>query len=367
MTWKDRMPPPVRDTFFKEYATAGEDRPVAVDCALGTNPVGSPEGVMKRLGQNLEGAARISSYPSGDGIFRKTLSAAWGGAFAPEEVVLGTGSIGLLISLARTFCGPGTTVAGLRPQFPDGPLHFRLAGASYTSVQLKSPDFTISLDRLASELTGEESLVYIDRPHNPTGQAVPLEDVGALADACSQKGTLLVVDEAYGDFLPQKESSIMLAKTNIITLRSFAKGWGLAGLRAGYAVVRNPEARQFIAKVAPPFSVNTIAAELAMVALEDNPFLVRARETVTQIKGTVLELVEATFGVRASNTHPAVPILLLTHSDPAVDLYEVLMTQGIRTESGTCFEGLDGSSVRLRVPAPEDLQLFARLWNRALQ
>ncbi|MGC9372676.1 MAG: pyridoxal phosphate-dependent aminotransferase [Thermovirgaceae bacterium] len=367
MTWKDRMPPPVRDTFFREYATAREERPVAVDCALGTNPVGAPEGVVKRLGNNLGDATRISAYPSGDDIFRKALSTSWDGAFTPDEVVLGTGSIGLLISLARTFCAPGSTVVGLRPQFPDGPLHFRLAGARYRSVLLKGPDFSIHLDTVASKLTGDESLVYIDRPHNPTGQAVPLEDVGALADACAGKGTLLVVDEAYGDFLPREESSISLGKANVITLRSFAKGWGLAGLRAGYAVVRDTEARQFLSKVAPPFSVNTVAAELAMVALQDNFFLAKARKTITEIKKAVLEQIRETPCVKASYTHPAVPILLVTHSDPAVDLYELLMTQGIRTEAGTCFEGLDASSVRLRVPAPKDLQLFAKLWNKALQ
>jgi histidinol-phosphate aminotransferase len=366
MTWKDRMPPPVRDTFFREYATAREERPVAVDCALGTNPVGAPEGIMKRLVNNLGDATRISAYPSGDDIFRKALSTSWEGAFNPDEVLLGTGSIGLLISLARAFCAPGTTVLGLTPQFPDGPLHFRLAGARYQSIQLKRPEFQISLDAVASKLTGDESLVYIDRPHNPTGQAVPLEEVGALADSCVRKGTLLVVDEAYGDFLPREESSIALGKANIITLRSFSKGWGLAGLRAGYAIVRDPEVRRFIAKVAPPFTVNTIAAELSMVALQDNFFLAETRMTITEIKKTVLDLIRETPCVTASTTHPAVPILLVTHNDPEIDLYQLLMALGIRTESGTCFEGLDASSVRLRVPAPEDLQLFTGLWNKAL-
>jgi hypothetical protein len=57
----------------------------------------------------------------------------------------------------------------------------------------------------------------------------------------------------------------------------------------------------------------------------------------------------------------------LTHSTPSIDLYELLMTQGIRTEPGTCFEGLDSSSVRLRIPAPGDLRLFKELWHKALQ
>jgi histidinol-phosphate aminotransferase len=368
MTWKSKMPSPVRDSFFREYATTCEDRPVAVDCALGTNPLGAPEVVLKHLGHNSkESSVGISSYPSSDDLFRKALSKAWNNAFEPDEILFGTGSIGLIISVARTFCGPGTIVLGIRPQFPDGPLHFRLAGAEYASLHLGSPDFSIDLDALASKLTGEESLVYIDNPHNPTGQAIPTEAVKSLADACAQNGALLVVDEAYGDYLPPGESSLLLNRANIITLRSFAKGWGLAGIRAGYAVVRDPEVRRFLAKVAPPFSVNTLAGELAMAALEEKSFLVEVRKVVSRIKKEILKLVGETPCIKASKTHPAVPILLLTHTTPSADLYELLMTQGIRTEPGTCFEGLDSSSVRLRIPAPGDLRLFKELWHKALQ
>jgi histidinol-phosphate aminotransferase len=367
MTWKSKMPSPVRDTIFREYATAGEDRPVAVDCALGTNPLGAPEVVLERLGRNTKESVGISSYPSSDDLFRKALSKAWNNAFVPDDVLFGTGSIGLIISVARTFCGPGTTVLGIRPQFPDGPLHFRLAGAEYTSLQLDGPDFSIDLEAVASKMTGGETLVYIDNPHNPTGQAISPEAVKGLADVCAQNGALLVVDEAYGDYLPPWESSLLLNKENIITLRSFAKGWGLAGIRAGYAVVRDAEARRFLAKVAPPFSVNTLACELAMAALEEKSFLVEERKVVSRIKKEILKLVGETPCITASKTHPAVPILLLTHSTPSVDLYELLMTQGIRTEPGACFDGLDSSSVRLRIPAPGDLRLFKELWHKALQ
>jgi len=367
MTWKSKMPSTVRDTIFREYASAHEDRPVAVDCALGTNPLGAPEVVLEGLGRNTKEFVDISSYPSADDLFRKALSKAWDKAFEPDDVLFGTGSIGLIISVARTFCCPDTLVLGISPQFPDGPLHFRLAGAEYTSLQLEGPDFSINMEAVASKLTGDESLVYIDRPHNPTGQAVPLKDVEALADACARRGTLLVVDEAYGDFLPCEESSIALGKSNIITLRSFSKGWGLAGIRAGYAVVRDPEVRRFLAKVVPPFSVNTLACKLAMAALEEKSFLVETRKVLSRIKNEILKLVKETPCITASKTHPAVPILLLTHDTPSVDLYELLMAQGIRTESGACFDGLDSSSVRLRIPSPGNLRLFKELWHKALQ
>jgi|GEM_PF-76718 histidinol-phosphate aminotransferase len=365
MNWKDRMPSNVRDVFFKEYASAREYRHVAVDCSLGTNPLGAPERVLARLA-SIGNKVDISSYPTGDELFRKVLSAAWGGAFQPEEVILGTGSIGLLITLARTFCGPDATVVGLTPQFPDGPLHFRLTGATCKSIPLKGPDFAVSLEAVASELSGKESLVYIDRPHNPTGQASSLVEIETIADSCARNGSLLVVDEAYGDFLPQEESAIHLPRENIITLRSFSKGWGLAGIRAGYAVIKNREAREFIAKVAPPFSVNSIAMEVATAAMEETSFLAMAREAVEGIKKSVLELVNRTPRVSASKTHPAVPIVLITHKDPSVDLYELLMSQGIRTESGACYDGLDSSSVRLRVPSPKELPLFMELWEKAL-
>lgn len=357
------MPKAVREMEFAEYATSQEERPVAVDCSLGTNPLGSPGCVGK-----LIEAGRFTDpclYPGDDLPFRKALSDSWKGAFTPEEVILGTGSIGLIISLARTFCSPGAVVLGASPQFPDAPMHFQFAGASYRTVPLSPPDYTLDIASLIEAMTGDESIVYLDRPHNPTGQVPSLSEVQTLAEACTGSGSLLVIDEAYGDFLPSEESAVMLTLGSIIALRSFSKGRGLAGIRAGYAVVRDPEARRFLRKVTPPFSVTSIAMDLATASLLDKEFSICSIEAVKSVKERVLQAVSNTPGFYAATTHPQVPILLISSAMTGENLYELLMDKGIRTEAGTCFEGLGPESVRLRVPAPEQLDSFLDRWDVA--
>lgn len=363
MHWREHMPRPVREMEFAEYATCREDRPVEVDCSLGTNPLGSPGCV----GEILP-AGKFTDpcgYPGDDLPFRRAISDSWKGAFGPEEVILGTGSIGLIISLARTFCAPGSKVLGVVPQFPDGPMHFQFAGASYDAVSLTPPDYRLHIDSMIKTMTGEESIVYLDRPHNPTGQAPPLPEIAFLAEACKEKGSLLVIDEAYGDFLSPEESAVMLAQRSMVVLRSFSKGRGLAGIRAGYAVVRDPEARRFIRKVAPPFSVSSIAIDLATASLLDEDFSMRSRKSVTAVKERIMRVIAETPAFSAAASHPQVPILLVSSATEGKDLYELLMKQGIRTEPGTCFEGLGPESVRLRVPAPDQLDTFLDRWDAA--
>lgn len=365
MIWKEKMPAPVRDMKFTEYATSREERPVIVDCALGTNPLGSPGCVNEILG-----SVRLpdpSGYPGDDMPFRKALSDSWHGVFSPEEVVTGTGSIGLIITLARTFCTKGCSVLGVTPQFPDGPMHFQLAGASYRPVELLPPRYTLRTELLMEAMTGDESIVYIDRPHNPTGQVPPLEDMAELAKECESRGSLLIVDEAYGDFIPDEESALNLDSGSVIVLRSFSKGRGLAGIRAGYCIVRDVEALNYVRKVAPPFAVSSMALELGAASLLDREYIERSRETVREIKARILRLISETPDVSVARTDPVVPIMLLSVEKKNADLYELLMEHGIRTEAGYCFQGLGAGSVRLRVPAPEQAETFEMLWKRAFK
>jgi histidinol-phosphate aminotransferase len=304
-------------------------------------------------------------YPGDDLPFREALSTYWRGSFSPEEVIPGTGSIGLIISVARTFCAPGSIVLGAVPQFPDGPMHFQFSGATYRPVRLAPPLFRIEIQAFLSAMKGDESIIYLDRPHNPTGQASPLADLRPLADACDETGALLVIDEAYGDFIPPEESAIQLKNRSMIVLRSFSKGKGLAGIRTGYAVVRDPEARRLMRKVAPPFSVTSTALEMAVASLGDAEYSARSVEITGSIKRKVLRAIGNTPGIICAETHPDVPILLISAPDKGVNLYEVLMAKGIRSEPGTCFETLGQESVRLRIPSPGDLDIFLERWSSA--
>ncbi|MEA3507657.1 MAG: aminotransferase class I/II-fold pyridoxal phosphate-dependent enzyme [Synergistota bacterium] len=365
MKWKERMPAIVREKEFPEYATATENRPVIIDCSLGTNPSGPPDLSASIPGNRVK--PDTAAYPGGDLKLKKAISDSWRRMVEPEEIILGTGSIGLIVTIARTFCSTDSRVLGITPQFPDGPMHFQFSGASYSSIKLSPPLYEISIPNIISAMRGDESIVYLDRPHNPTGQASTLGEMTMLAEACEKQGSILLVDEAYGDFLLPDESSATLRSKALIVLRSFSKGPGLAGIRTGYAVVRDPEACRFIRKTAPPFTVSSISIEMAAASLVDSGFVNRSRNNVRSVKRRLMDEIKIVPFLSASATHPDVPIFLLSSKNGGENLYERFMNYGIRTEPGTCFENLGPESVRLRVPAPEEYEVFVKQFRAAVE
>ena len=146
-------------------------------------------------------------------------------------------------------------------------------------------------------------------------------------------------------------------------VRSFSKGWGLAGLRVGYGVVRDPQLREVLGWSTPPFEVSVLGTELACEALKDRDFPARSRAAVAFLKREVLKVLGGVPGLRTAATDPEVPLLLGVAEDPGEDLYETFLRRGIRTESGRAYPGLGARAVRLRVPREGDLARFRELWE----
>jgi histidinol-phosphate/aromatic aminotransferase/cobyric acid decarboxylase-like protein/imidazoleglycerol phosphate dehydratase HisB len=156
----------------------------------------------------------------------------------PENVVLGAGADDLILLCARSFGGPGDTVA-----------------------IAESP--TYPLFRIAAELAGAEvgdddpALTFCCRPNNPTGS------LGALPDARP-----LVVDEAYFEYAG--ETARDLIADGVVVIRTFSKAFGLAGARVGYALADEETAAELNRRQAPQ-PISGISAALAREALRDPP------------------------------------------------------------------------------------------------
>ena len=353
--WRTRLGPEAEEHPFL-YCTQEELRPYSVDCSLGVNPLGMPPEVAARLAEPSGGD--LAPYPREEGALKEDLAAFWGGAFRPDQVFLGCGSMAVLLSLLRVLARPGGAMRGMAPQFPDFALHARFGGLETRHVDLKGPDYLLDPEALGAALEPDLSLVYLDRPHNPTGQVLSLEEVDRLADRCAAGGILLLVDEAYGEFLPEEASALHLDRPNLVVVRSFSKGWGLAGLRVGYGVVRDPELREILSWVHLPFGVSVPGVDLVRRALTARGFPSRSRREVEDLKGQVLRILGQVPGLHVAATDPQVPILLGVAEDPEEDLYETLLARGIRTESGRAYPGLGPRGARLRVPRREDLERF---------
>ena len=365
--WQGRLPREIFEIGQQGYAAA---EPVAypdglevIDCGLGTNPLGMP----KVLCRFLEGgcSCNLCDYPAPEPEDLKaaiaSAHAGWG--VTPRQVLVGGGSIGVLVTLVRILLRPGSVMSGVSPQFTDPVLQALYSGASYDPVPLEAPRYGIETGRILEALGKKPEVLYLDRPHNPTGQVLPLEDLARLARKAMETGTWVISDEAYGDFLPDGESAAVLDFPNIVTCRSFSKGLGGAGIRVGFAVIRDPELADLFRKVQPPFVIGTLDVCAALEVLKEGAFLEETRAYVRMAKTRVLEAVRRRPGWSVAETDRRVPIFLL--SQESGSLVQRLAAAGISCEGGSGYFGMDDRSVRLRVPSPAKLEAFLERIEKA--
>ena len=359
--WQGALAPHIMSPRFTSYGAFEEKRPVLVDCSLGVNPLDAlhPQEPLPVA------AAAYAGYPAGGAHGHKALAEYIAGRWpsvSPEEISFGAGSQGAISSLSRILGGPEVLIQGFLPQFIPALLEFATVGARVETFSLPGPDFAPDADLLAERVREGVTLLYLDNPNNPTGSALPLEALDRLAAACAAKGTLLLVDEAYGDFVDDAESALNLKRDNIICTRSFSKGCGLAGLRVGYIVIRDPALRRCYRELGLHFSSSALAADLAARLLPglDLPAM---RVRMAELKRELLQFISGFKGFQVAPTHPGSSIILLRREGEG-DLYNDLMDVGIQTEPGFFF-GLEGTeTVRLRAPSPADFELFRSQWMR---
>jgi len=163
-------------------------------CALGTNPLGTPPAVRRFL-DGLKDVP-VCGYPQPEPEdLKKTIAskyASW--RILPQHILVSGGSMGVLVTLSRLLLAPGTSFTGVSPQFTDAVLQALYTGASYQPLRLGGPRFSME-PALLEQLTNDgSSLIYLDRPHNPTGQVIPLETAEKLAREAMKKGIWVIID-----------------------------------------------------------------------------------------------------------------------------------------------------------------------------
>jgi histidinol-phosphate aminotransferase len=144
-------------------------------------------------------------------------------------------------------------------------------------------DFFFPLQRLTQAIGAKTRIIFLTNPNNPTGLSIPRKSVAAVAAAAPD--ALVFLDEAYADFSGQ--TMIQEAATgripNLLVGRTFAKAFGLAGLRVG-ALVGSAATLAPIRRVVLPYTVNAYAAAALPAAIEDREYFEWYLEQVRESK-----------------------------------------------------------------------------------
>jgi len=246
-----------------------------VKLASNENPLGcSP----KATAAMLEAVKTIALYPDGNGFeLKEALSKRYGVEHA--RMVLGNGSNDMLELAARAFLTVGDRAVYAAHAFAVYPLAIQSVGA--TGIKVPAINFGHDLGAmLKAVIETKAKLVFIANPNNPTGTFLSAGDLLEFLRALPPR-VLVVLDEAYNEYLPQEcryDSVAWLNEfPNLIISRTFSKAYGLAGLRVGYAFA-DAQVADMMNRVRQPFNVNSVAQAAAVAALADEEFVRRTHE-----------------------------------------------------------------------------------------
>lgn len=250
-------------------ALAGCPPSAILDFSASISPLGPPDSVLTAIQSQL---CNLRHYPDPEySDLRIALSHFH--QLPCEWIMPGNGSAELLSLVGRELAEFATT-ALITPAFGD---YYRALSA-YNAQVLEFPLLSRdAIDRVSYNVidrvctNAQWGALLLNNPHNPTGVLFSREAIKSSLD----KFALVVIDEAFMDFLPPHEQqslvSVVQDYPNLVILRSLTKFYSIPGLRLGYAIA-HPDRLQRYKAWRDPWSVNTLASAAGVAALEDKEF-----------------------------------------------------------------------------------------------
>jgi histidinol-phosphate aminotransferase len=281
-----------------------------------------------------------------------------------ENIILGSGSEGIMAHLARAFLQPGDEVITCEQSFIGFYIIARSAGAVLKKVPL-TDDYRFDVDAISSAINPETKVIYIANPNNPTGTYIKREEFDRLMKSVPDH-CIVILDEAYYEFAKDFDDypdSMDYRYNNVLTLRTFSKAYGLAGIRVGYGFGHDKIIRN-LAKVKLPFEPNLIAQLGASSALDDRPHLERTlTNNSKRLEETIKFLREKNFEVIDSVTNF---VMFKTGSEEKSEqLCEALLNEGVIIRPLKAHEIPE--FVRVSIGTKEEMQHFYTAMEKVLK
>ncbi|NLL18150.1 MAG: aminotransferase class I/II-fold pyridoxal phosphate-dependent enzyme, partial [Clostridia bacterium] len=234
-----------------------------LDFSANINPLGPSPQVWDAIRQALPG---ITHYPDPEAIELKEALASHLGVPA-GQVVLGNGGAELIYLISRFFMPKRIVLTA--PTFGEygqgTPPEVEILRINLNA----GAGFPLDIENFKHVLE-KDDLVFIGNPNNPTGVLTPREQVLKLASLAGEAGAVLVVDEAFMDFVINSQTVAREVEgyPHLIVVGSLTKIFALPGLRLGYLVAGEPLATQF-ERLLPPWRINSLAQAAGLVSLRD--------------------------------------------------------------------------------------------------
>ncbi|MCH8500339.1 MAG: histidinol-phosphate transaminase [Aliidiomarina sp.] len=293
-----------------------------VKLASNENPLGVSALVREALTNKISSLAR---YPDANGFYLKQ-ALADKFAIQMNQITLGNGSNDVLELLARTYVTSEHEVIFAQHAFVVYPLVTKAIGA--TPVAVPAKDYGHDLDAMLAAITAKTRMIFVANPNNPTGTFLTKDELEAFI-AKVPAHVLVVLDEAYYEYVPERDRAPSFAwieqYPNLVVTRTFSKAYGLAGLRAGYAV-SHPNVADLMNRIRQPFNMNELALTAALAALQDDEFIQRSVQMNAEGMAQITTFCDA-HGLNYIPSHGN--FVTIEVGANAGEIYQQLMQQGV--------------------------------------
>jgi histidinol-phosphate aminotransferase len=286
------------------------------------NPLGASPLAIDAMSRCLSG---LNVYPNGGLDLRRVLAEKYETKI--ENVIAGSGSEGIMSNIIRAFLCDEDEVLTTDAAFLGFTVLAKSRGVAYRTVPYR--DWHYDLTALAAAITERTKIVYLANPNNPTGTIFSKQEFDAFYRHVPER-VLIILDEAYFEYAkdtPRYPDSMHYRYDNVITLRTFSKVYGLAGVRIGYGFAHERLITNLL-KVKLPFEPSTLAQAAGIGALADRAFLHKSLELNARgLRFLTTSLRE--IGLTVVHSEANFLMLVLPSAEHATRLTSELLTQGI--------------------------------------
>ena len=307
-----------------------------------------------------DASQKLQEYPDGNGFFFKQALAKKHN-LKPENITLGSGSSEILSLVVECFCQRERGDSLLYPKYSF--LVYSLLAKAYglQSNESSLENWQTDLQSLEEHITSNTRVIFLASPANPVGSHV---GNGSMYDFIKKvpSDTLLVLDQAYADFVDDIEETVHWLKEfpNLLITRTLSKAYGLAGLRIGYGLA-SEKITDFLNRIRPPFNVTSLSLSAALVALQDQKTLQATIENNTK----QMQRLEKWLSEKKIDWIPSKANFISFRSPIAADaLYKKMLSKGIIIRPLANYGMID--YVRVTLGTPDQMDAFFQAMNDIL-
>lgn len=318
----------------------------ALDFSANVSPLGLPAGVAAAITNALPTADR---YP--DPLCRELRAALAGAEGVPADWILcGNGAADLIFRLALAVRPRRALLPA--PTFAEYEAALQTVGCAVQRVFLREENEFAVTEEFIDAVTTETDIVFLCQPNNPTGQVTPPALVERLVRRCAACGAVLVVDECFLDFLPDRDAwtakQLLRDAPQLIILNAFTKLYAMAGVRLGYALCGDAALLEKMRGAGQPWAVSSLAQAAGLAALQETAYTDAVRALIAEQRPRMAAGLRA-LGLRVMDGQAN---YLLFRATP--DFGEKLRRRGAVVRSCANYPGLDAAWYRTAVRTAEE-------------